>query len=100
MLPLAAETAPTTTDELIAALRRGLESHGLTPRAITGEGADYPQLESLKIDLTGAEVTRENRPPKPAEAGPATVGIAHFELFGGPLYFEKTPLEVKLEADG
>ncbi len=62
MLPLAAETAPTTTDELIAALRRGLDQVGLAARDISGEGTGFPQLtEPAKIDLTGAEFSTSGR---------------------------------------
>jgi len=100
MLPLAGETIPTNADELAAALQRGFESHGLVPHKIMAEGKTYPALARLSVDLTGAETTRESRPPTvPANADDPVLEIAHLELFGEPLYFEKTPLEVRVEGD-
>jgi len=100
MLPLVADSLPASTDELIAALRRGFEAHGLTPREITSQGAEFPQLTSLSIDLTGSEVTKENL-PSAVEGGGGTqsVGVADFQLFGEPIYFMKTPLQVRIAAE-
>jgi hypothetical protein len=98
MLPISADTFPKTTDELTAALRGGFESKALTPRTIDAEGG-YPQLTKLSIDITNAQVSRENR--LGAVDGPKSdaVEIGHFALFGEPVYFEKTALEARLEAD-
>jgi len=99
MLPLLADTAPASTDELIAALRRGFESHGLTPREIVGKGADFPQLASLSVDLTGSEITKENLPAAVSDAGAQAIFVADFELFGEPLQVMKAPLNIRISAE-
>jgi len=98
MLPLVADTLPASTDELVAALRRGFESHGLKPREIAGQGADFPQLTNLSIDLTGSEITKENLPSTVAARGETPISVAHFELFGEPIHFLKTPLNIRIAA--
>ena len=99
MLPLVADSLPASTDELIAALRRGFEAHGLTPRAIDGQGAEFPQLTGLSIDLTGSELTKENLPSVVEGGGTQSVSVGDFQLFGEPIYFMKTPLQVRITAE-
>lgn len=101
MLPLAGETIPATADELADALQCGFESRRLAPHKITVEGKDYPALTRLSVDLTGGQITRDNRPvDTAAKAGARSfLEIAHFELFGEPVYFEKTALEIRVEAE-
>jgi hypothetical protein len=100
MLPLLAEATPTTVTEFTEALRRGLERDGLTTREVLGEGAAFPTLEKLRIDLTDTQLTRAYRPSKLPPGGRQEVPIAHFELLGAPVYFERAPLEVRLVAEG
>lgn len=98
MLPISADTFPKTADELVAALRGGFDSKGLALRAISAEGG-YPQLTKLSIDLTGAQVSRENRLGAVTGEKSDPVEIGHFELFGEPVYFEKAAIEARLQAD-
>lgn len=98
MLPISADTFPKTADELVAALRSGFDSKGLAVRAIDGAGA-FPQLMKLNIDISGAQISRENRLGVVTGEKSDVVEIGHFELLGEPVYFEKTPLEARLEAD-
>jgi len=100
MLPLVGENFPTTTDELTAQLRRGLETEGASPKALVGEGGAYPQVATLSIDLTGTQLTRDTRLRAVTGASAAALEIGHFEIFGKPLYFEKAPVEARLEAYG
>ena len=99
MLPISGETFPATADELAAALRRGFEADGMKPRAITAEGG-VPQMTRLSVDLTGAQLTR-NEMPRSVEGGGSTILSAEqFEMFAEPLYFEKAPIEARLEGKG
>jgi len=99
MLPISGETFPATAQELSAALERGFGAGGITSPTITAEGA-YPQLAKLSIDLTGAQLTRDDRLRSFDGASAATVTVGHFEMFGEPLYFEKAPLTARLSGEG
>jgi hypothetical protein len=98
MLPLSAEKIPATADEFTKALTRGLLAHGLTPRNVQVTGEAFPQIERLQIDLTDAHLARSLRPPSLAGKAGEPVTIAHFEITGEPLYFEKTPLTMRVQA--
>lgn len=100
MLPLFAQATPTTIPEFTEALTCGLQQHGVTPRRIEGQGAAFPDFDLLRVDLTESQMTRELRPPPVSATTGDVVGIAHFELLGAPLYFEKAPLELHLIAEG
>lgn len=100
MLPLAAETTPTTVPELTEAIRRGLQKQGLETRSIEASGDSLAGIQSLRIDLSGAGLTRDFRAPKHEATGGGEVEIAQFELLGVPVYFEKAPLQVRLTATG
>jgi hypothetical protein len=100
MLPLSAETTPTTVSELADALRRGFQEQKLSPVKIDADGADLSSVKKLHIDLSGTHLTREFRPPNKEEAGKHIVEAASFELLGAPVYFEKAPLEIRLVATG
>jgi len=99
MLPISGETFPVTAQELSTALERGFSAGGISAPAITAEGA-YPQLTKLSIDLTGAQLTRDDRLRSFDGASAAAVTAEHFEMFGEPLYFEKAPLKARLAGDG
>jgi len=99
MLPLTGETLPTTANQLAAALERGFQLHGLNPRKVTVAG-DYPKLTELTVDLTNGQVSRWSRPaPATLRGAGDSVEVAHFALFGEPIYFEKVPAEIRLEAE-
>jgi len=98
MLPISSENFPVTAQELSAALERGFGAGGITSPTITAEGA-YPQLATLSIDLTGAQLTRDDRLRSFDGASAGTVTVGHFEMFGEPLYFEKAPVAARLVAE-
>jgi len=98
MLPLAGENFPKTTDELTAALRKGFEARGVTPKEIVAEGAEFPKLSALTVDLTGGQATRESRANASTAGNAGMLEVARLALFGEPVYFEKTPLEARIEA--
>ena len=99
MLPISGETFPATADELAAALRRGFEAGDVTPQAITAEGG-FPQMSRLSIDLTGAQLTRDDRLRSFDGADSGMVSAEQFEMFCEPLYFEKAAVEARLEGKG
>ncbi|MDR3405212.1 MAG: hypothetical protein P4L99_22140 [Chthoniobacter sp.] len=98
MLPLSGETFPVTAQELTASLERGFSAGGISSPTITAEGA-YPQLTKLGIDLTGAQLTRDDRLRAFDGPGAGTVTVGHFEMFGEPLYFEKAPITARLTGE-
>ncbi len=99
MLPLLAESPPTTISELTDALTRGLQEHGIGAREIAAEGAAFPAIDLLRIDLTEAQLTRDFRPPQPSGSSGLSIEIAQFELIGAPIYFEKAALELRFAAE-
>ena len=99
MLPLAAENFPASPDELISALTRGFAARGVTVKSVRAEGATLAGLAALRIDLTGASCTRGFRVTTAPAEGPVTVLAGRFEMTGGPVDFEGTPLRLRVEAE-
>ena len=99
MLPLSAEKNATSAGELSAALTRGLLARGITARSVEAKGDAFPTLTALTIDLTDAQLTRDLRPPATTGDAVSNVEIDRFELTAIPLYFEKTPLELRVSAE-
>jgi hypothetical protein len=100
MLPLLAETVPTTVPAFTEALTRGLEQHGLIARQIETQASLFPIIDALRIDLSDAHLTRNFRLPECTVGNGNEVEIAQFELLASPIYFEKAALEVRLTAHG
>lgn len=99
MLPLSADHPPANAAELAEALTRGLQEQGVTARQIEGRGASLAEIEMLRLDLTDAHLTRDLRPAPAAGSHGAAAQIAQLEIIGAPLYFESTPLELRLTAE-
>ena len=57
MLPLAGPNFPASLDELSAALRAGFSARGIAAREIRATG-EWPRVEELAIDLSGAAFSR------------------------------------------
>jgi len=100
MLPLSAESTPTTPAELTEALRRGFKDLGLEPRQLDLQGETLLQIPSLRIDLSESRLTREFRSPNLDAGSDQDVNIDQFDLLGAPLYFEGAPAELRLSASG
>ena len=99
MLPLAAANFPASPEELTAALTAGFAARGVAVQSVRAEGAALNALAALRIDLTGAQVTRSLRLPTAAAEGAATVLAERFELAGAPLEFEGAPVHLRVEAE-
>ena len=97
MLPLAG-TSPTSPEELRHALDRGLQLQGLLPRSLTVTGGLWPAVETLRIDLTGGEITRDRPFPHPAGPASSTVNVTHLEVIGMPLLLVGAPVQFHLRA--
>lgn len=98
MLPLSAEATPNSVSELAEAIRRGLQDQGLVPRQVDARGSELASVEALRIDVSETRLGREFRPPHTGEPGAQEVVIADFSLTGAPIYFEKTPIEIRVAA--
>jgi hypothetical protein len=99
MLPLSADQIPTSAAELAEALTRGLLACGITPRSVQAVGDDFPKIESLVIDVTEAKLTRDTRPLATIGEVASGADIGRFELTGTPLFFEKTALDLRIDAE-
>jgi len=98
MLPLAGDDLPRSLDQFITALRAGLERHRVIARDVRATG-EWPALEELSVDLTGAQLSRATPISKPvtsAEAGPS---IRCLTIAATPLNFESVPLVLDLRAN-
>lgn len=97
MLPLAGPSIPDSTPAFADALKAGLAAHGAPPREVAAEGA-WPALDALKVDLTGAQISRS---PQLAKEGAATVGqftAATFAFVAAPAFVESAPVHASLRA--
>lgn len=99
MLPLAGEKFPASTAELIDSLQVGLAARGFAPARVRVEAAQWPAIELLAIDLSGARVTRNVRLPEGAVAGTEKLRCARIEIVGAPVHFEGTPVRLSLKAE-
>ena len=100
MLPLAAENFPASPDELVSALTGGFAARGVAVAGVRAEGAALTALTALRIDLTGASCMRGFRVSTAPADDPVTVVAERFEMTGGPVDFEGTPLRLRVEAAG
>jgi hypothetical protein len=99
MLPLAGDKFPATAAQLTDALQGGLAARGFAPTRVTIDAPSWPRAELLAIDLSGARVTRNIRLPEPALAGSQPLRCARLEILGAPLFFEGTPVRLRLDAE-
>ena len=98
MLPLAGPQIPESSEALAAALREGLAAHGLPAREVTAQGA-WPALDLLRLDLTGAKITRSQLPGSPGGQRLGGFKAARFELVAKPIELESTPVQISVHAD-
>lgn len=98
MLPLSSEKTPAAAQELAEALNGGLVARGITPRSVEATGDAFPKLNTLSIDITGAQLGRDARLPAITGTAGGGVQVERFDLIGAPLFFEKTALELRIAA--
>jgi len=98
MLPLAGSGFPDSPTALSAAIEAGFEHYGLKVKTVRVEGGQYPEVDSLNLDLTGAEATRSQKIPKPGKLTGAALKAGALEIQASPLLFEGTPIRLHLAA--
>ena len=97
MLPLAGPNFPASLDELSAALRAGFSARGIAAREIRATG-EWPRVEELAIDLSGAAFSRATELPKSSGESQPGVSIDRLTISAAPFFFEKTPARLELRA--
>lgn len=105
MFPLAGKSFPTTADELATAIQEALEDVLTFPKksnVIKAIESTFPDLKSLKIDLSGATVNINEPPPAPQPKGKRKPGVTvgQLDVTGHPIYYEKSKAELELKAKG
>ncbi|HYR59363.1 MAG TPA: hypothetical protein VEO95_12070 [Chthoniobacteraceae bacterium] len=98
MLPLAGSEIPASPDALAAALKDGLAARGLAARDVTARGA-WPALDSLRLDLTGSQISRSQRFAFAEKTRAGGFTAAQFELVAAPAELESAPVHVSLRAE-
>lgn len=98
MLPLKGSSFPTSSDELRDAITGGFSQLGFAPREVVATGAAFPQLEQLRVDLSGVSAGAEPPRVKPGSPLSGTVQVQALELLGKPLSIAGMPLELQLQA--
>ncbi len=99
MIPLATPSLPTSPSLLEDAVRAGFARYSITARSVQAQGQTTSALDNLRIDLSGAEVTRNLRVEKPGVAGAETITASRLAIDAKPLLLEGAALEFHLEAD-
>lgn len=100
MLPLAGEKFPASTAELTESLHGGLAARGFATARVQVESVVWPAIELLTIDLSRSRITRNVRLPEAAISGAEELKVARVEIVGAPIYFEGTPVRLRLQAEG
>jgi hypothetical protein len=98
MLPLQASLFPTSPELLRQALTDGLTKLGASPKEIVVEGGDFPRVERLQIDLTGASISQAPPLVKARQALDGTLHVDALLLFAAPLVAAGSPVQIRLEA--
>jgi hypothetical protein len=105
MFPLAGQSFPTTTDQLVTAIKDALAEVLAFPAGsdvVQAAESTFPDLASLTIDVSGATVDIEQPPPVPQPAGERRPGITvgQLDVTGRPVYYEQGKAELELKASG
>ncbi|MDQ3441657.1 MAG: hypothetical protein M3478_15040, partial [Planctomycetota bacterium] len=104
MFPLAGKNFPTSSDELATSIEEALGDVFTLPKknGVTIDGAKFPALKTVKINLSGATVSAKEPPPKPRPVGKRQPGVrvAKLEVTGQPIQYEQTKLSLKVTGSG
>src|SRR5437764_3897310 len=98
MFPLAGPLIPDSAEALAEALKAGLGARNLPAREVIAQGA-WPALDLLRLDFTGAQISRSQLPGPLADRFGGGFTTARFELVAAPGELESTPIDVSLGAD-
>src|SRR3954452_5223096 len=103
MFPLAGKTFPQDADELASAIRDALTEVMSIPKpdtAVKIDGNGFPELKQVKVNLSGAQVSAKEPPPKPKPTGKRQPGVrvANLEVVGKPIKYGQNKLDLSLKA--
>jgi hypothetical protein len=105
VFPFAAEKLPDNSDDFTAAMERGYRkslklSQDGDEKIVVAEGGSYPNVKSLKIDVSDSVVLNPDRKRNPSKRAEAVPGIdaSKFEFIGKGMSMEKALVDVTLSA--
>jgi hypothetical protein len=105
MFPLSGTAFPTDADQLAAGIRGALAEVFALPAEdsavkVVVDGKGFPQVERVKIDLSGASVNATEPPPKPTPSGARQPGVHvdTLEVVGHPIKYGQHKLDLTLNA--
>ncbi len=99
MIPLAGKDFPASAHELADAVRQGLADRGIAPARVQAQGAAWPALEALQLDMTGARLPRELRRPAAVAESSTGIEVAVLDIIGAPLLIEGVPVMIRLHGE-
>ncbi|HEY7120773.1 MAG TPA: hypothetical protein VH475_29580 [Tepidisphaeraceae bacterium] len=106
MFPLAGKTFPTSNDELRAAIQDALArvvTFAPTGAGVSVEGGTFPDVASIRIDLSGATVKADQPPPpRPVPTGQRLPGITlgRLDVSGHPIFYQSGKASLDLHSEG
>jgi len=103
MFPLSGKTFPQDAETLAEAIRGALAEVISLPKpdtAVKIEGNGFPRLKQVKVNLSGAQISAKEPPPKPNPTGKrqAGVSVGNLEVAGKPIRYEQNKLDLSLRA--
>src|SRR5438045_5328427 len=103
MFPLAGKTFPADSEQLKQAIGGALAEVFALPKAdsaVKVDGARFPNLKQIKVNLNGATVSIDEPPPQPKATGKRQPGIhvGDLEIIGKPIKYEQNKLDLMLKA--
>jgi hypothetical protein len=101
MIPLVSAAPPTSRDELVEALTRGLGSVFDLPvgrPTVVAFGEAFPALQELTLDFSHARMRRDFRPRQPAGIRQAGVSAAALEVKGQRVTVERSRVDFAITA--
>ena len=103
MFPLAGKNFPQHADELADSIRDALSEVISLPKpdaAVKIDGNGFPRLKQVRVNLTGAQISAKEPPPKPMPTGKRLPGVrvGNLEVVGKPIRYEKNELDLSLKA--
>lgn len=103
MFPLSGTSYPRSNDELSSSIRNSLAEVFQLPAGsavVRIEGGTWPMLGRVVVDLSGAVVKVAELPPRPIPQEPREPGVtvSELEIFGRPVRYERSGLDLALNA--
>src|SRR5690242_20191483 len=105
MFPLASKDYPASTQELTESIHDALAQVLSFPKknnVVTAQGGSFPEIDKMRIDLSGASVSIRKPPPQPKPRGKRQSGvqIGQLDVVGQPIQYEKSKANFSLKARG